>query len=66
MVYSKDEATDFSADIANANNFKSFENNSRLLGNTAAQPNANYANRILKIAATAALLKYLSNFLEIT
>ena len=64
MVYSKDEATDFSADIANANNFKSFENNSRLF--TAAQPNPNHANRILKIAATAALLKYLSNFLEIT
>ena len=42
--YSKDEATDFNADIANDNNFKSFKYKAKLLGNTAAQPNPNHAN----------------------
>ena len=32
--YSKDEATNFNADIANNNNFKSFEYEAKLLENT--------------------------------
>ena len=55
--YSKDEATNFDADIAN-NNFNSFEYNARLLGNT----NANELNGILKNETIAVSLKYLSNF----
>ena len=46
--YSKDEGTNFNADIANNNNFKSFEYKAKLLGNTAAQPAPNAANGILK------------------
>ena len=53
--YSKDEATNFNADIANDNNFESFEYEDKL-----AAPND--ANRILKNAVIAAPLKYLSNF----
>ena len=56
--YSKDEATKFNAYIANTNNFKSFMYKSKLLENT----EADGANGILKNAATAMLLKYLSNF----
>ena len=55
--YSKDEATDFNADIAN-NNFKSFDYKAKLLGNTEADGN----NRIPKNAIIAVLLKYLSNY----
>ena len=46
--YSKDEATNFNADIANTNNFKSLEYNAKLLGNTVTQDTPNQANRILK------------------
>ena len=60
--YSKDEATDFNADIANDNDNKSFEYKAKLLGNTLAQPNPNQADGILRIATIAAPLKYLSNF----
>ena len=42
--YSKDETTNFNADIANHNNFKSFEYKAKLLGNTV----ANGGNGILK------------------
>ena len=59
--YSKDEATVFNADIVNDNNFKSFKYEANLLGNTVAQVN-NAANVILKNAAIAVPLKYLSNF----
>ena len=48
--YSKDEATNFNADIANDNKFKSFGYKAKLLGNTEAQPNLNHANRVLKNA----------------
>ena len=34
--YSKDEANNFNADIDDNNNFKSFEYNAKLLGNTEA------------------------------
>ena len=34
--YSKDEATDFNADIVNDHNFKSFKQKAKLLGNTVA------------------------------
>ena len=46
MFYSKDEATNFNADIEDINNFKYFKYNTRLLGNTEAYGN----NGILKIA----------------
>ena len=47
--YSKDEATNFNADIAN-NNFKSFKYKAKLLGNTVAQLAA-AANGILRNSA---------------
>ena len=59
--YSKDEATDFNADIANDNNFKSFKYKAKLLGNTVAQAD-NAANEIFKNETMAVLLKHLSNF----
>ena len=37
--YSKVEANNFNAVIANDNNFKSFECKAKLVGNTVAQPN---------------------------
>ena len=43
--------------VANYNNFKSF----KLLGDTVAQPAPNQANGIIKYAAIAVPLKYLSN-----
>ena len=43
--YSKDEATDFKADIENTNNFKSFMYKAKLLKNT----EADNANRVLKV-----------------
>ena len=60
--YSKDEATDFNADISIDNYFKSFEDKAKLLENTTAQSNPNQANGILKNAAIVVPLKYLSNF----
>ena len=45
--YSKDEATNFNADITNTDDFKSFRYKTKLLGNTVAQPNPNHANGIL-------------------
>ena len=56
--YSKDEGTDFNADIANDNNFKSFKCKAKLLGNT----EAGNANGILKTTAIAVPLKYISDF----
>ena len=54
----KNEATDFNVDIASANNIKFFKYNAKLIRNTVADE----ANGILKNAATAVPLKYLSNF----
>ena len=59
--YSKDEATDFNADIVNDNNFKSFKYKAKLLGNTVAQAD-NAANGILKNTTFLVPLKYSSNF----
>ena len=56
--YSKDEGTNFNADIANDNNFKSFEYKAKLLGNTV----ANRANGILRNETIAVPANYLSNF----
>ena len=56
--YSKDEATNFNLDIENNNDFKSFEYNPKLLGNTVVDG----ANGVLRNATIAVLLKYLSNF----
>ena len=44
--YSKDEATNFNAENANINNFKSFKHKAKLLGNTVAQSAPNAANGI--------------------
>ena len=55
---SKDEATNFNANIANDDNFKSFDCKAKLLGNTV----ADQTNGILKNATIAVPLRYLSNF----
>ena len=63
--YSKDEATNFNADIAydnTVNNFKSFDYRANLLPNTVAQPTPNNINGILNDATFAVPLKCLSNF----
>ena len=54
--YSKDEVTNFKADIVNDNNFKSFEYKGRLLGDTAAKAD-NAANGILNSATIDVSLK---------
>ena len=54
-LYSKDEATDFSADFAHTNNFYSFMYNAKLLETTVAEG----GNRKLTIAVP---LTYLINF----
>ena len=61
LFYSKDEATNSNANIANDINFKSFEYKAKLLGSTEAQI-ANAANGIIKNVTMAVPLKYLSNF----
>ena len=58
--YSNDEATNFNADIANNNNFKSFNYKPKVLGNTETDGN----NGVLKTVTFAVPLKYLSNFLR--
>ena len=60
--YSKDEATDFNTDIANADNFKSFKYKTKLLENTVPQLAPNVANEILKNRTIVIPLKYLSIF----
>ena len=59
---SKDEVINFNAVIDNDNNFKSFNYKIKLLENTVAQPNTINVNGILRNAAIAVILKYLSNF----
>ena len=56
-IYSKYEAPSFNGDIANNNNFKSFQYKDKLYQKTKAVG----ANRILRIAALAVLLKHISN-----
>ena len=63
--YSKDEATDFNADIVNDNNFKSFKYKAKLLGNTVAQAD-NAANGILKKCNNRCAIEILKKFLKIT
>ena len=46
IFFSKDEATNFDAHIANSNNFKSFKYKAKLLGDT----DSDEANRILRSA----------------
>ena len=58
--YSNDEATDFDNNTACIDDFKSFKYNAKL-GSTAAQPNPNNANGILKNATIAEPLRYLNN-----
>ena len=60
-LYSKDEASNVHAAIANTD-FKSFMWKAKLLGNTATQLNRNHTNEILKNITIAEPLKYLTNF----
>ena len=60
--YSNNEANGFNDDVANTNNFKSFNYKVKFLGNTVAQDAPNKAKRILKNATIAVPLKYLSYF----
>ena len=60
--YSKDEAINFDADIANNNNFKCFEYKAKLLEITIEQVAPNETNGVLKTEIFAVPLKYLSNF----
>ena len=60
---SKDEATNFNADIANDNHFKSFKYKAKLVENTFSQDAPNQANGIiLKNSTISVSLKCLSNF----
>ena len=56
--YSRDEATNFNADIAYNNHFESVQYKAKLLGNTVTDG----GNGILRNAAVVVLLKYLSSF----
>ena len=56
--YSKGEATNFNADIANTKNFKSFLHKTKLLENT----ETDVDNGIVKNATIAVPLNYLSSF----
>ena len=47
--YSKDEAANFNAYIANDDNFKSFKYKAKSLGNTVTLPAPNAANGILRM-----------------
>ena len=60
--YSKDEWSNFNANIANFNNFKSFKYKIKLLGNKVAYPAPNQANGVLKRITIAIPLKSLYNF----
>ena len=59
LFYSKDEATNFNSDIANDNNFKSFEYKGKLLQNTVAQDAPNQANGIIKKCNNCCAIKIL-------
>ena len=62
---SKNEATDFNADIANDGSFKSFKYQVKLKGNTAGKPASDAGNGILKNTIITVILKYFdikSNF----
>ena len=56
--YSKDGTTNFSNNIENGDNFKSFKYQVKLLQNAVAQLAPNNANQILKNATVAVPLKY--------
>ena len=61
--YSKDEATDFDAEILNNNNnFNYFKYKTKVLEYTVAQPALNQANGILKNSTIAVSLRDLNNF----
>ena len=60
--YSKDEKTNFGADVANTNNFESFECKAKLLGDAVGQPARNRANGVLKNSIITIPLKYVSSF----
>ena len=60
--YSKDEATNFNANVANNTTFKSFMYKATLVGETYAPPTQNNNHRILENTTIALPFKYLSNF----
>ena len=59
LFYSKNKASNFDADVANNNNFKSFKYKAKVLGNTKAQHNSNHVNRIFKICNNCCTIKIL-------
>ena len=59
--YSKDKASNFNANIANTNSFKSFEDKAKVLVNTVDQPEPDNNNKILKYSTILVPLTYLSN-----
>ena len=58
----KDETTGFNNNIANTDDFKSFNYKTKLLDNKASQPAPNDANGIKKNTTIAIPLKNLNNF----
>ena len=64
--YSKDEATNFNANIANTGNFKSFKYNTKICGNRVAQTIPNADDVILKNATIGVPLKIFVYLLEVT
>ena len=60
--YLKMEATNFNNNIENADNFKSFKYNAKLIQKAVAKPTPNNSNGILKNTKIDMPLKYLTNF----
>ena len=59
--YSKNETTNFNADITNTNTFESFKYKAKLVGNAVTQDALNQANGILENVLITVPLKYSSN-----
>ena len=57
LFYFKDKSTNFNADIANTNNFKSFKYKAKLLRNTVAQDALNQDSGIIKNANSCCPIK---------
>ena len=60
-IYSKNEPTNFNADITNSGGFKSFQYKVKLLRDTIAQPAPNDNHAILENVTIAVPLKYQSS-----
>ena len=64
LFYSKDEASNFSAYIANDDNFKSFKYKTNSLGNKVSQPAPNATNGVLRNATISVPLKYFRTLID--